>query len=118
MLILRQGETPVITIGIPDDINYFDVTNVWFYIYRDVSPLRDEKSVLIDKSYAKSELEYDEIEGVVKVYLSQEDTLALPVGTAYAQLKLYFSDGTAMPSSECPVRVLKDGKGEVISNDN
>lgn len=119
MLILRQGSTPTIAVGIPEcddeseSIDMTKITNAWIYIYDHAG------KILVDKKMSASEVEKDDVERTLSARLSQEETLALPLGTLYIQVKLYFGDeAVALPSCEDSVRVLPDGKKEVISNEN
>lgn len=119
MLIIRQGSTPTITIGIPEDDNEGEaidmekITNAWVYIYDHA------EKILVDKKMSADEVTKDDVDRILSVRLEQKETLALPLGSLYIQAKLYFGeDATALPSEEYPVRVLPDGKKEVISNEN
>lgn len=119
MLIIRQGSTPTITMGIPDHddddktIDMEHIGNAWVYIWK------IKGRPIITKKMSKSEVIKDNENRELKVTLTQEDTLSLPLGICYIQIKLFFNDTNgALPSSEAPVRVLVDGNAEVISNDN
>lgn len=119
MLIIRQGSTPTITIGIPEgddegeSIDMEKITNAWVYIYDHAG------KILVDKKMSANEVTKDNVDRILSVRLDQEESLALPLGTLYIQVKLYFGeDAIALPSCEDIVRVLPDGKKEVISNEN
>ena len=60
----------------------------------------------------------DDLEHIISVLLTQEETLALKVGTAVLQVRLYFDSDISLPSSEETVRVLDVYKGGVMSSEN
>lgn len=116
MITIRRGSTPTITCHIPDDIEMEHISNVWLYLSQNIDGCNNE--VVIDRSYAKEEIDKDDLEHIISVLLTQEETLALKVGTAVLQVRLYFDTDISLPSSEETVRVLDVYKGGVMSSEN
>lgn len=113
MIIVRRGSTAEITCHIPEDISLFDISDAWLYFTQNIDGCNNE--VIIDRSYKDGGIEFDEIEHIMFVQLTQEETLNLKVGTAVLQVRLLFSDGASFPSQEEGVRVLDVYKGGVMS---
>ena len=116
MIKIRRGSTTEITVHIPESLDMPSIQNIWLYIAQNIDGCNTK--VIIDRSYAKEELDKDDIERIISVVLTQEETLALKVGTAVLQLRLYFDDNTSLPSAEESVRVLDVYKGGVMTSEN
>ena len=116
MIKIRRGSTTEITVHIPESLDMPSIQNIWLYIAQGIDGFNNK--VVIDRSYAKDEIEKDDIERTLTVILTQEETLALKVGDGVCQLRLYFDDDTCFPSAEEKVRVLDVYKGGVMTSEN
>lgn len=112
MITIRRGSTPNIICHIPDSIDMSEITNVWLYLTQQV---HGKDVVIVDKLY--SDMDIDPIESIISVKLSQEETLALKLGTATIQIRLLMKNGDCLPSSEESVRVLQVYKDGVMEDE-
>lgn len=116
MITIRRGSTPRITCHIPEDIDMTTIANVWLYLAQNLDG-RNNK-VVVDKTYTKQDIDIDIAERTISIKLSQEDSLALKVGTATIQMRLLFDNEDAKVSQEDTVRVLDAYKEGVMTNEN
>lgn len=107
MRIIR-GTTPTIIINIKNDIDLSQVVEAWVYFSQ-----RDK--VRIDK--ITSDITILPSEKKMQVTLTQEDTLNLKEGDALFQVRLLFSDGTALATKGSDVEVYQIYKGGEITDD-
>ena len=112
-IVIRRGATPRITTHIPDDIDMSEITNVWIYISQSEGC---QNVVKVDKGITDVQIDPDE--KTISVKLTQEDTIALKVGTGTIQIRLLLSNGDCLPSSEGTVRVLSLYKEGVMTDEN
>lgn len=83
-----RGTTPTIEAIVKnEEIDLHDITQVWIYISQ-------SKKVKVDKLYTDVEFDYNH--KIIRVKLSQEDTLDLKAGEALIQIRILLTDGTAL----------------------
>ena len=105
MKIIR-GTTPTITINVKTDIDLTKVTEIWVYISQN-------KRVVVDKKI--EDVDIDAASHTIKVTLSQDDTLGLKEGSAYFQIRLLMTNGTALACVAKSISIIEVYKGGVIS---
>lgn len=105
MQIIR-GTTPTIQINVLSDIDMTTITQVWVYIAQ-------QNKTKVDKVI--SDVWIDVAEKIIKVTLTQEDTLDLRAGDALFQIRLLLNDGTALATVASKVNVIEVYKGGVIA---
>lgn len=97
-----RGTTPTLTINVKSNINLANVVQLWVTIELDhFKKTYDFDNVVIDAPNNK-----------INLYLSQEDTLAFPVGTAEIQIRGLMADEKAFASNIKKInisKILKDG---------
>lgn len=103
---LIRGTTPTITINVKSDIDLTKVTAIWVYISQN-------KRVVVDKKF--EDVTIDANAHTIKVTLSQNDTLALKEGSAYFQIRLLMTNGTALACIAKSISIMEIYKGGVIS---
>jgi hypothetical protein len=113
MITVIQGSTPKITCTIPESIDMELIVNIWLFVSQQVSYNNDR--LVIDR---KLDTITKDIENrTIEVTLTQEETLALePEKNAVIQIQMYMEDGTAITSTAIWFKVLKNYKGEVITD--
>ena len=87
MIELTRGTTPTIEVIVDDDVDLSNITATWLYISQ-------KNKVVVDKEL--SDVVMVPEEHIIRLKLSQDDTLALKKGTAIFQIRIYFPDGLAM----------------------
>jgi hypothetical protein len=105
MKIIR-GTTPTITINVKSDIDLTKVAESWVYIAQN-------KRVAVDKKI--EDVTIDANAHTMKVTLTQDDTLGLKEGSAYFQIRLLMTNGTALACIAKSISIIEVYKGGVIS---
>lgn len=106
---LIRGTTPTIEMIVKnDDIDLHDITQVWIYISQ-------SKKVKVDKLYDNVEFDYDH--RIMRVKLSQADTLDLKAGEALIQVRVLLEDGTALATIASDVEIAEVYKEGEITED-
>ena len=106
---LIRGTTPTIEMIVKnEDINLRDITQVWIYISQ-------SKKVKVDKLYDNVEFDYDH--RIMRVKLSQADTLELKAGEALIQVRVLLEDGTALATIASDVEIAEVYKEGEITED-
>lgn len=116
MITIRRGGTKKITCHIQEDVDMSSIDNVWVYLTQCVDGVNNK--VVVDKKYSDSEIVMDIPERTISVKLTQEDSLALHVGTAIIQMRVHYTNGDSDPSNEETVRVLPVYKEGVMTSAN
>ena len=113
MIEIIQGSTPTITATIPESIDMELIINMWLFVSQQVSYGKDR--LVIDRKL--DTITKDLENRTIQVTLTQEETLALePEKNAVVQIQMYMEDGTAITSTAIWFKVLKNYKGEVITD--
>jgi len=109
MIKIRQGTTTTITVNIPEDIDISTITEAWLYIKFD--------ELQLDK--VLDDMLVDEEENRFLCPLTQEETLALPLGyRGFIQIRMLDENGAAYTSDPLvPVLIEEAYKKGVIGND-
>ena len=102
---LIQGTTPTIEITVRTEINLQDVQQIWLYIYQ-------HGQIRVDKII--SDVTFDIEHRIIRLRLTQNDTLSLKEGECLFQIRLLLDDGTALGTIADTVEVFKAYKDGVI----
>lgn len=97
-----RGTTPILKINVKSNVNLADVVQMW-------ATITNEN---YERTFDINAMEIDAEAKTIIILLSQEDTLAFPVGTASIQLRGLLSDETAFASKIKQItisKILKDG---------
>lgn len=100
---ITRGTTPTIKINVKNDIDLGAITVIWIYITQN-------NHVVIDKKL--DDVTFDNVNKVITLKLSQDDTLRLKVGDGLFQIRLLMADGTALATKASNIgieEVYKDG---------
>ena len=114
MMEILQGSTPTITCTIPETIDMELISNIWLFISQ-----KDgfTSKVVIDRKL--NTITKDIENRTIQVTLTQEETLSLtPEKNAVIQIQFLMEDGNSVPSTAIWFKVLKNYKGEVITDAN
>ena len=103
---LIRGTTPTITINVKSDIDLNKIVAIWVYISQN-------KRVAVDKKF--EDVIIDANAHTIKVTLSQNDTLGLKEGSAFFQIRLLMTNGTALACVAKSISIIEVYKGGIIS---
>lgn len=100
---ITRGTTPTIKINVKNDIDLGAITVIWIYITQN-------NRVVINKEL--EDVTFDNVNKVITLKLSQNDTLGLKVGDGLFQIRMLMSDSTALATKATRIsveEVYKDG---------
>ena len=100
---MYRGSTPQLNIKVKTELDFDNVTQIWL-------TLRPTANNEI--TFEMDRMEIDNEEKIIKVLLTQEETLALSEGTCKVQIRLLLQNGMAFVSTKSEVNVdgiLKEG---------
>lgn len=106
---MYQGVTPTFTFKAPDEVDLSLASKIWVTF-----STMDERELL-----TKSGSELTIVDNSVEVYLTQEETLKLPVGTIKVQLNWIYEEGNKTKracSNKLEIQIDSNLKREVLEN--